>query len=121
MDENQMIIFAQRLKARRIELDMSQDDLADKIGTSKQVISRYETAKRSPKVSIANDIASALGVSINYLFGETENPPTVSDGGHYEKAIQLSDALKEKGINLADLTQTDIERIASAVSGFYGK
>ena len=46
---------------------MSQDDFALLLGTSKQVISRYETGQRSPKVSIVAAYAEKLGVSISVL------------------------------------------------------
>lgn len=49
---------------------MSQEQFADLLGTSKQVISRYETAQRSPKVSTVADYASKLGVRISELTGD---------------------------------------------------
>lgn len=62
-----MTVFGENLKRIRLERNMSQDDLAMLLGTSKQVISRYETGQRSPKVSIVAAYAEKLGVSISML------------------------------------------------------
>ena len=62
--------FGESLRKIRIEKGMSQDELASLLGTSKQVISRYENNQRSPKVSVVADYADKLGVSISYLTGD---------------------------------------------------
>lgn len=62
-----MTVFGENLRRIRLERNMSQDDLALLLGTSKQVISRYETGQRSPKVSIVAAYAEKLGVSISML------------------------------------------------------
>ena len=45
--------FGEKLKKSRNDKQWSQEQLAKKLGTSKQVISRYENGQRSPKLSIA--------------------------------------------------------------------
>lgn len=60
-------MFGENLRRIRLERGMSQDDFALLLGTSKQVISRYETGQRSPKVSIVAAYAEKLGVSISAL------------------------------------------------------
>lgn len=62
--------FGENLRRIRIEMNMSQDEFATLLGTSKQVVSRYENGQRSPKVSIVADYAQKLGVSIAQLTGE---------------------------------------------------
>lgn len=57
------------LKVRKA-LQWTQDDLAAKVGTSKQVISRYERDERSPKISDAEKIANALGITLSQLQGQ---------------------------------------------------
>ena len=69
-------VFGENLKRLRLERNMSQDDLALLLGTSKQVISRYETGQRSPKVSVVAAYAEKLGVSISMLTtGEDADDP----------------------------------------------
>lgn len=64
-----MSSFGQNLKRIRQARKMSQDEFAALLGTSKQVISRYENDLRSPKVSVVADYADKLGVSIGELSG----------------------------------------------------
>ncbi len=62
--------FGDRIKQIRLNKGMSQQEMADFLGTSKQVISRYETSQRTPKITIANEYAQKLGVALNFLLGE---------------------------------------------------
>lgn len=63
--------FSTILKELRQSKNWSQDELAKRVGTSKQVISRYERGERSPKIGDAKRLAEALGVTIGQLNGET--------------------------------------------------
>ena len=68
-----MSAFGDSLRKIRKSRNMSQDDLAELLGTSKQVISRYETGQRSPKVSVVDEYASKLGVTIAELTGSSRS------------------------------------------------
>ena len=68
-----MNVFGENLRKIRIQKGLSQDELAQLLGTSKQVISRYENNQRSPKVSVVADYAEKLGVSIETLTSEHDN------------------------------------------------
>lgn len=61
--------FSKRLKQIRESRNMSQDEFANLLGTSKQVISRYETAQRTPKITTVYEYAEKLGVSLEQLTG----------------------------------------------------
>lgn len=41
------------------------------LGTSKQVLSRYETNQRAPRITLAREYAEKLGVSLDYMLGDT--------------------------------------------------
>ena len=64
--------FGDNLKRIREERKLSQEQLASILGTSKQVVSRYETKQRSPKVTIVSDYADKLNVSLAQLTGYDE-------------------------------------------------
>src|SRR5215831_204528 len=57
----------ERIKARRLELEWTQDQLAQKAGISKSFLSDLENGKRSVGAENLLDIARALGVSIDFL------------------------------------------------------
>ena len=65
------VSFGQRLRAIRKEKGLSQDDFAALLGTSKQVLSRYEIGQRIPKITQVQQYAKALNVSADYLMGDS--------------------------------------------------
>lgn len=69
--------FGEKLRALRDQKGWTQEQIASKLGTSKQVISRYENNQRSPKLSIAIKYAEILGVPSNY-FTDNENSNSAS-------------------------------------------
>ena len=77
-----MSSFAENLKKIRLDRQMSQEDFAKFLQTSKQNISRYESGAVSPKISTASKIADLLGVSLSELNGDdavsVEHVPFVS-------------------------------------------
>lgn len=75
--------FGERLKSIRLARSLSQEELAKILKTSKQVISRYESNQRTPKITTALDYAALLGVDFNYLIGDERT----SDGIPYADNI----------------------------------
>lgn len=64
-----------RLKVLRAEHDWTQEDLADRVGVSRQAINALETEKYEPSLTLAFKLARLFGVRIEELFF-----PEVSDG-----------------------------------------
>ena len=69
------ITFGDILKNIRLQRGMSQEELATLLGTTKQVISRYETNQRTPKITVANEYAKRLGISLDTLLGSEASTP----------------------------------------------
>lgn len=55
------------IKSQRTELNMTQKDLAEKIGCTDKAISRWETGKGMPDSSFLVPLADMLGVTVNEL------------------------------------------------------
>jgi len=55
----------QIIEMARKEAQMTQSELAEKIGTNKSYISRVETGRTEPKVSTFYRIAAALGFGVD--------------------------------------------------------
>lgn len=64
--------FGERIIMLRKQLKMSQDDLAKKIGTSAPIIGRYERNEIKPSIEVAAKIAEELGVTVDYLLGNSD-------------------------------------------------
>ena len=54
--------FQQKLRMKRTERKMSQEELAVKVGTSKSAISFWENGLRSPKIEQVMKIANVFGI-----------------------------------------------------------
>ena len=64
-----MVDFGNVLKTLRLKENMTQAQLAHKLGLTKSVISAYETGLRLPSYDILIHIAKIYGVSTDYLLG----------------------------------------------------
>lgn len=63
----------QKIKSLREERFMTQDDLAEKMGTTRQTISRYESGSRKTNQDVLFQLAEIFNVSINTFFPSVEN------------------------------------------------
>lgn len=59
-----------RLKVARVEHDLSQEDLAKKVGVTRQTIGLIELGKYNPTLSVCLAICKALGKTLDELFWE---------------------------------------------------
>ena len=59
-----------RLKAARAGLDLSQQELAERVGVSRQTISAIEKGDYNPTINLCVSICRALGKTLDELFWE---------------------------------------------------
>ena len=59
-----------RLKAARAGLDLSQQELAERVGVSRQTISAIEKGDYNPTINLCVAICKALGKTLDELFWE---------------------------------------------------
>lgn len=71
--------FGAKLKNIRISMGLSQEEFAKKLNTTKQVISRYETEQRTPKITIAQEYADVLGISLHDLIDNNVDFPSADN------------------------------------------
>ena len=64
--------LGQRIRAQRIRLGMTQEELAERLYVKKSTISYYETDKKEMRVSCLAEIARALYTTPDYLLGFEE-------------------------------------------------
>lgn len=62
-----MATIGDRVKARRIELGLTQEKLASKANITKGFLSDVENGRRNVGADTLLDLASALGLSLDYL------------------------------------------------------
>ena len=59
-----------KLKTRREELNLTQKQVADKVGIAQQAYQRYETTDRVPNAKLSIKIAKALETTVESLYGD---------------------------------------------------
>ena len=59
-----------KLKSARAALDLSQQDLAEAVGVSRQTINAIEKGDYNPSINLCRAICRALGKSLDELFWE---------------------------------------------------
>lgn len=69
-----------RLKSARAALDMSQQQLADAVGVSRQTMNAIEKGDYNPTIKLCRAICRALNKTLDELFWEDEEPSRMSDG-----------------------------------------
>lgn len=69
-----MPIFSSRLKELRTSKGLSQQKLADCLGTSKSSVNMYERGEREPGLEMVENIADFFNVDVDYLFGKSDIP-----------------------------------------------
>ena len=72
--------FGERFKAERERMGLKQQEIADKLGINRRMITRYENGLSFPRSRDAyKKIADLFGVEVNYLL--TEDEQFVVDAG----------------------------------------
>ena len=67
-----MALKNKRLKIARIECDVSQEQLAEKVGVTRQTIGMIESGNYNPSLNLCVAICKALNKTLNDLFWEEE-------------------------------------------------
>lgn len=58
------------IKVARAEKDMTQGELADAVGISRQTMNAIEQGKYNPTIKLCHSICKVLGKTLDELFGE---------------------------------------------------
>jgi transcriptional regulator with XRE-family HTH domain len=67
--------IGERLMELRKKRKLSMRELAERSGASTSLISQIETGKTNPTVAKLQNLATALGVPVNYFFDTHDEPP----------------------------------------------
>lgn len=62
-----------KLKLARVAKDLSQQELADRVGATRQTIGLIEKGKYNPSLNLCIRIAKELGKTLDDLFWEDEH------------------------------------------------
>ncbi|WP_449461351.1 XRE family transcriptional regulator, partial [Streptococcus suis] len=104
MNEKELAIYiGQRIKDFRLSRNMTQKELAKRIGMGDTTIANYEKGFRSPKKDTLFDLADVFGVSIDDLF--PQRTPTAPNG--------LIEQISDKVVQLTEPNQKSVLRYSN--------
>jgi transcriptional regulator with XRE-family HTH domain len=101
--------LADNMMLLRKKKGISQAELGKIIGTSGDVIGRYERGDISPSIEAVIKIADALEVSIDYLIGKTKMELDKDTIRRFEDISSLSQENKSFVLNLIDMALRDFK------------
>ena len=78
--------FAQKLKQLRTRAGMSQEKLSERVGVSRQAITKWETDKGAPDMDNLMALSDLFGVSVDELLGREARRP--AEGFLYESVTE---------------------------------
>lgn len=76
MGKGVIMEFSVRLKELRVDNDMSQTELAEKLNLKASAISKYEKGITQPSIDTLKSLAEIFSVTVDYLIGmsDIKNP-----------------------------------------------
>ena len=105
--------FCEKLKLLREERDMSLAEFANLLGTSKQVLSRYERGENTPKITTVAHYAKVLDVSLAYLMKDNvtdRKATTFADKANASDNLKLTEG-EELLLNLFRQIPEDQQKV----------
>lgn len=109
-----MCSIGSRIKVLRIKRGLSATALADKLGISRSIISKYENNHRKPGRAILFLLSDFFGVSIDYILCRTDMPNI--DGiskkissSDFVKYVDYIEILKDAG--MADISPGELREV----------
>jgi len=100
----------------RKEIKMSQEELAEKVGVSRQTISKWELEETSPDIKQAQELSRIFNISLDELVGNEINNIVVEKISNTEKlAGMIIKILKGAGIVLIAMIVIEMAVLISAI------
>ena len=106
-----------KIQARRKALGLSQEELAQRMGVSRQSVTKWETGLSAPDLDRLVELADTLGVSLDYLLRDQVDLPDVpADPGESTSAFAETTAEEkvEKSVASSGSEGTAARHIALA-------
>lgn len=98
------------IKSQRTEMNLTQKDLAKKIGCTDKAVSRWETGKGLPDMSFIIPLSKELNVSINELLMGEKLITEVETPEEAEKVTEIIKKNDETLVGVIEETQKTIKR-----------
>ena len=98
--------FAENLKRIRESKNLSQQELAEKLGVAQSTVGMWESNKRTPKLAELNRMARVLNMTIARLLGQPKD----------KKVEIIKNEIYVDGEKVCELDPTDVEGVLDYIS-----
>lgn len=103
--------FKDRLKELRKNYNMTQEELANRLGIVRTAITNYETGRTSPDPETLSIIANILNTTTDYLLGRTDINISVEELLHNISKPSHEDAFTKEIHNLSPESQEELKKL----------
>lgn len=111
-------LLAQRLRQARKSKKLTQEELANRVSTTKGTISNYENGHSSPPNEMLVLLAETLGTTTDYLLGRTTNPSPKDSENDSNINVAFYDGLKDLDDLEPDERQFILDMVEDTVARF---
>lgn len=117
--------IGEQIRARREQLGVSVNELANRVGVSAQAVRYWESSRSFPGKSKAPDVESALSFSLDWTEGKRVNPAqpqmaSLVDRGDVEMLLTLSRLPAPFKQLMGDLARMHLSAITGGKQNFSG-
>jgi len=110
-------MLAIRLVSLRKKHKFTHQDMAEKLGITRQAYSNYENGKREPDYDTLEKIADIFKVNIDYLLGRTDDPSLVDSKNEtdelttimFHKWDQLDERRRKQALKLIEILEQEAD------------
>ena len=86
-----MIKIGEIIKAKRKEQDLTQEELASRLGVSKAAVSKWENAECYPDITLLPQLAKTFNITIDELFSYKKEDNPIQITNEYNFGLSLND------------------------------
>ena len=97
-EERYLMKWNKRIKDLREDNDMTQEELATRLGISKRTLLRYESGVSEPTISVLISLSLLFNVSVDYMIGNKDTTE-IEDAGlknQIDVAIKVLENIKKE-------------------------
>lgn len=114
-----MATFSTRIKEERTKKGLSQPQLAEDLGLTKQTISLWERGVRRPDFETMEKVADYFGVSLGYLIGSTDDPTVSEPDPNAAMEDEVIHEIESLATLLSQLSEESRRIVAAAIREAY--
>lgn len=110
-----MLKISEKIKAKRRERDLTQEELAAMLGVTKAAVSKWETAESYPDITMLPQIAQLFHLSMDELFGYTLEYKPLKIINKYSVGFALDDIEDQSLFDHGTIEECKLEKRGHAI------